>query len=256
VTGLTVPTSHTASPWLPFGVPSTEEARVFCFPNAGAGAASFALWRRAALPALTLCPVQPPGRAERFREPPYKSVAGLVDALLAELEGQFTGDFALFGHSAGAAVAFELASRLCAAGTRPAHLFLSGRSAPHLRDLGAEVRELPDSVLLDELRRIGGTPQEILDDEEVMASLLPLLRADLTLNETYRHDGGQVLDIPVTVFGGRDDQRVDADELSYWQALTTGPFDVGIYPGGHFFLHDHVAELLGIMSRSLLGPRE
>jgi len=247
-------TSPTASPWLPFGAPPTTAPRLFCFPNAGAGAARFAGWRRLAAQGVAVCPVQPPGRAERFREPAYDRLEPLVDDLLAALDGQFTGMYALFGHSVGALVAYELARRLCEFEARPpAHLYISARPAPQLPDTRRPLRDLPAAELFGEIRRIGGTPDEVLRDPELTAYLLPLLRADFAVNETYRYQRELPLDIPLTVFGGERDPRADEAELLAWRSRTTNRFDIRVYPGGHFYLDDRPEELVDVMTRPLLG---
>lgn len=246
------PTVSRATPWLPFGEPPAARPRLYCLPNAGAGAASFAPWRRLADPGVTLCPVQPPGRAERFREAPHTSVDTLVDALADALHEQFTGRYALYGHSVGALVVFELVRRLRRTGLPlPVHLFVSGRAAPQLPDTRATLRDLPTDELIDELARMGGTPPEVLRERSLMDSLLPLLRADFAVNETYAYRPEPPLDLPLTVFGGHADPRADEPELAAWREQTSGPFALRMFPGGHFFLHDHANVLIQEIARPL-----
>jgi surfactin synthase thioesterase subunit len=243
---------HTARHWLPFGEPATARARLFCFPHAGGGAGSFAAWRDLAGPRLTVCPVQPPGRAERFCQPPHHTIESYVDELVASLGDQFTGTYALFGHSVGALVAYRLACRLLAEGrTPPVHLFVSGRAAPHLPYRHPRLHALPVAELVPHLRALGGTPDAVLADPELLEVFLPLLRADFAVNETYRHVPGERLGIPLTAFGGRDDARADPAELRAWQELTDGPFAAHLYPGGHFYLAEHAAGLLSEIRRAL-----
>lgn len=236
--------------WLPGGEPPTSATRVFCFPHAGGGAASFAGWP--SHPDVTVCPVEPPGRAGRFREPAHSSVESCVDDLLAGLGHQFTGRYAFFGHSVGALVAYRLTRRLRAVGaTPPAHLFVSGRAAPHLPYARPVLHDLPVTELVPQLRRMGGTPDVILDDPALLDVFLPVLRADFSVNETYRHEPGLPLPIPLTAFGGAEDTRADAEELHAWSALTSGAFAVHTYPGGHFYLERHAASVLEVITRSL-----
>jgi surfactin synthase thioesterase subunit len=234
--------------WLPGGEPPTSDTRVFCFPHAGGGAVSFAEWPSHA--DVTLCPVQPPGRAERFREPPHSRVESYVDALLAGLGHQFTGRYAFFGHSVGALVAYRLTRRLHALGaTPPAHLFVSGRAAPHLPYTRTPLHDLPTAELVGHLRRMGGTPDVILDDPGLLDVFLPVLRADFSVNETYRHEPGLPLPVPVTVFGGAEDPRADTEELHAWGALTScREFAVHTYPGGHFYLERHAPSVLEVIA--------
>ena len=241
-------TTATAGHWLPDGEPDPALPRVFCFPHAGGGAASFRPWLAAAGPGLTVCPVQPPGRAERFRHAPHDDVESYVDDFLASAGHLLTGDYALFGHSAGALVAYRLAVRLAA--KAPVHLFVSGRAAPHLAHARQTLHDLPTGELVGHLRALGGTPDVILDDPGLLDVFLPVLRADFALNETYRHDGAPPLAIPLTAFGGTDDRRAGPAELRAWRALTSARFETMSYPGGHFYLEHHAASMLAVMSRA------
>ena len=137
-------TASTSTRWLPLGTPSPEAPRLFCFPHAGASAATFASWQKLAGHEIAVCPIQPPGRAERYREPAFRDVSAFVDDVVAELNPQFTGRYALFGHSMGALVVFELVRRLRALGvTPPVHVFVSGRPAPQLPESRTPLRDLP-----------------------------------------------------------------------------------------------------------------
>lgn len=237
-----------ANPWLPYGEPSTSDTRVFCFPHAGGSAVSYADWP-GLVNGVTVCPVQPPGRSERFRETAHLSVESYVDALLSRLGHQFTGRYAFFGHSVGALVAYRLTRRLRALGaTPPVHLFVSGRAAPHLPYTRPPLRDLPAAELVVYLRRMGGTPDVFLDEPALLDVFLPVLRADFTVNETYRHEPGLPLPIPLTAFGGADDLRASTEELHAWGALTGAAFAVHTYPGGHFYLEQHASSVLDVIA--------
>lgn len=235
--------------WLPLCSPEPGRPRLFCVPNAGAAATSYAGWQAHARNGVQVCAVQLPGRAERYGEPPYADAGSLVDALLDAVGDGFIGEFALFGHSMGAAVVFELARRLTADGRDPAHVFVSGRAAPHLAEPNRALRALPLDALVAELRVIGGTPEEILRERELMERLQVLLRADFAVNETYRCPADEPITAPLTVLGGDRDPRASVASLHAWAPLTTGPFEVRVYPGAHFYLNDRPAELMALMSR-------
>ncbi|MBB5936680.1 thioesterase II family protein [Streptomyces zagrosensis] len=246
------PTAHQAQAWLPFEAAPAARPRLYCFPNAGAGAASFAQWRALAVPGTAVCPVQPPGRAERFREKPHASLDALLDELTDALRGQFTGTYALYGHSLGALVAFELTRRLRREGEQlPVHLFVSGRAAPQLPDTRRALRDLPTAQLIGELARMGGTPDEVLREESLMSSLLPLIRADFAINETYTYREEQPLNIPLTAFGGQQDPRAEEAELAAWSLQTSAHFDLRMFPGGHFFINDNAGTLVKEMTALL-----
>ncbi|MFK0246486.1 thioesterase II family protein [Amycolatopsis azurea] len=246
---MTVPI--TARPWLPGGIPPGSATKLFCFPHAGASAAVYREWIPAAGGDLVVLPVQLPGRAERGRETPHHDVESLVEAAIDGLGDALTGDFAFFGHSVGALTAYLLTRRLAERGaTLPKHLFVSGRAAPQLPDTRLQLRDLPDERLATELHALGGLPDVLRRERELLAMFLPLMRADLAVNETYRHLPGEPLPVPLTVFGGDRDPRADLDELAAWLELAADSTMV-TYPGGHFYLEQRVAELLGVIQRKL-----
>jgi medium-chain acyl-[acyl-carrier-protein] hydrolase len=149
------------------------------------------------------------------------------------------------GMSMGALVAYELAHRLREEGApRPRMLIVVAHRAPHRPDRRTPVAGLPDDGVLDEVRRLDGTPAEILEHPELRELLLGALRADLTLCERYRHVPRTPLDVPLVALGGRDDQEVTAAELAAWSELTTGRFSMTLLPGGHFLIADAYAALL------------
>ncbi|MBB4683789.1 thioesterase II family protein [Amycolatopsis jiangsuensis] len=243
-------TTATVRPWLPGGLPAGGATKLFCFPHAGASAAVYRDWAAAA-GEVAVVPVQPPGRAERGRERPHEDVEAMVDDALEGLADAFTGDYAFFGHSLGALVAYLLTRRLVERGaTPPRHLFVSGRAAPQLPDTRPPLRALPDDRLAAELHALGGLPDVLRREPELLAMFLPLMRADLTVNETYRHVPGDRLPVPLTVFGGDRDPRADRSELEAWLELSS---DAALftYAGGHFYLEDRVPELLAVVRRRL-----
>lgn len=238
--------------WLPLGEPDVSGPRLFCYPNAGAGAGAFASWRALAPDGVQLCPLQPPGRAERYQEQPHRRLDSLLDDLMTCLDGQFDGVYALYGHSLGALVVYELTRRLRDEGLpAPVHLYVSGRAAPHLPETRARLHDLPTARLVPHLREIGGTPEEVLGAPELLDVFLPTLRADFEVNENYRHAPADPLTTPLTVFGGTRDPRADADELRAWGALTQARHDVRLYEGGHFFVTPHAGSLVAEMTASL-----
>lgn len=241
----------TADHWLPYGEPDPSLPRVFCFPHAGGGAASFGPWRDLAGSRLVVCPVQPPGRAERFRHTAHLAVESYVDDFVASAGHLLTGPYALFGHSAGALVAFRLAHRIVADGMPvPVGLFVSGRTAPHVPYPRPPLHDLPAAELIPHLRALGGTPDVVLDDPGLLEVFLPVLRADFALNETYRHDEPAPLPIPLTAFGGADDPRAGPAELRAWEPLTSARFETHFHPGGHFYLEQHATSLLAVIRRA------
>jgi medium-chain acyl-[acyl-carrier-protein] hydrolase len=231
--------------WFPFGTAADCGARLVCLPHAGAGASVFLPWRRAAAPEVGVCPVQLPGRETRLGDPVYHRVTDLVTDLLPVLLPLADRPMALFGHSMGALAAFELTRAMRAAGLpMPTRLLVSGRPAPHLADRHPVLHRLPADQLVDALRDLGGTPDEVLGDPALMSRLLPFLRADFELNENYRYVDEPPLAIPLTVYGGTADPRASVAELADWRAMTTGPFGMRTVPGGHFAVFAQVTAVL------------
>ncbi|MDB4949107.1 MAG: Thioesterase [Gemmatimonadetes bacterium] len=241
------------SSWISTPRPNpASRLRLFCFPYAGGGASIFYTWPGTLPPDVELCPVQLPGREARLAEPPYRDMMELVARLGEVLEPHMDRPFAFFGHSNGAIMSFELARLLRRQGRRmPLHLFLSGRAAPHVPLSHPPVHELPEPAFSDALRRLQGTPEEILANAEIMALITPLLRADFSLAETYACAPEEPLDVPVTAYGGDADPDVTPEDVEGWSRYTRADFDSRIFPGGHFFLNTQRAMVLAELARNL-----
>jgi medium-chain acyl-[acyl-carrier-protein] hydrolase len=237
--------------WLHCAQPRPQaRIRLLCFPFAGGGAASFRTWSNYFPPEVEVCTVQLPGRDDRMREKPISDLAVLVEALAAGMASGFKTPFAFFGHSMGALIAYELTRLLRRKGeVLPERLFVSARRAPHLPASEPPCHQLPDDAFVNTLvTRYNGIPKAILAEPELMQLFLPTLRADFTLLETYRYIPEAPISQPITIFGGTNDQLVSRDELSAWKDLTTGPTDVHMMPGSHFFLQTSQAAVLRIVA--------
>ncbi len=228
-----------------------------CLPHAGGSASFFFPLSRALAPAVEVLAIQYPGRQERRHEPAVGNIADLADQVIDAL--RHTGDrpLALFGHSMGAVVGYEVALRAGEAGLPPpAHLFASGRRAPS-RYRDERVHQASDAHLVAELQRLSGTNSAMLTDPELLEMILPAIRSDYQAVETYRHDPRRKVDCPITVFTGDSDPRVSIDEARAWGEHTTGPTELHILPGGHFFLNDHAGDMIAILTQKLAGgPRQ
>ncbi len=226
--------------------------RLFCFPYAGGSATAYYQWP-AVMPAdIELAAAQYPGRATRLREAPCTRLDALLDDLERAIVPLLDRPFAFFGHSMGATVAYELTRRLLAYGRPlPAHLFLSGRSAPQLPSRRTPLHALPQAEFIAAMREFNGTPAAVLEHQELMEMTLPIIRADFELLETWQHRDTAPLAIPLSAFGGIADNAVPMENLDAWAACTTARFKRHMFPGDHFFLQQQYPAMLNIIGRAL-----
>lgn len=245
------------SPWIRIVRPRpAARLRLICLPWAGGGASGYRDWAPHLPEDVEVVAVQLPGRESRLAEPSVSAMEPLVARLAAGVLGHLDRPFALFGHSMGALIAFELAHRLRSMGREPVHLFVSGSRAPHLPSRRARDRHtLPDQEFLSTVRELGGLPPEVLASRDLLDLVLPALRGDFALVETYTWRAGPVLHSPLSAFGGVEDGDVDRDDLEAWSRHTTGPSRIHLLPGGHFFVHSAREGLLRIVAAELDGGR-
>lgn len=228
--------------------------RLFCFPYSGAGTSIFRAWLHSFPPDIEVCPVRLPGRENRIDEPPFTQMTALVQATAAALWSYLDRPFAFFGHSMGALLSFELARFLRRQHrVQPAQLFVSGHSAPHLRDAEPPCYALPEEAFIAKLRELHGTPDEVLNNSELRQLILPILRADFQVGGTYAYEDAAPLDCPITALGGAQDTYVSHTALEAWSAHTHARFNAQLLPGDHFFLHAAHAPLIRTIIQDLIA---
>jgi len=248
--------SDAAERWLQQFHPASGSAvRLVCFPHAGGAASYFFPWSQALTPQVEVIAVQYPGRQDRRLEKTVDTITALAGHIAAAVPSRIEGPYAFFGHSMGAILAYEVARLLEPAGTGPVRLVASGRRAPSRRPDGpADTIHLRDDAgLVAELRSSGATDPRVLDDEELLALILPSVRADYRAIETYTHVPGPPLTCPITAIVGDHDPKATIDEASAWAGHTTGGFDLRVFPGGHFYLDDHAAAVIETV-RGAISP--
>jgi medium-chain acyl-[acyl-carrier-protein] hydrolase len=242
-----------SNPWFTCLKPDKNAAlRLFCFPYAGGGALIYRTWPPSLPEGVEVYAAQLPGRGTRLRENAYTKLSSLVDAVATELTRYLDKPFAFFGHSMGALIGFELAHKLrIDLGVEPVHLFISGTWAPQSRETNRRTYNLPDDELIEELRRLNGTPKELLEHPELVQLMLPVLRADFEVCQTHIYPPRRPLTCPITVFGGLQDNEVTSQRLEGWREHTAGPFSLEMLSGDHFFLHASEKTLLRRVSQEL-----
>ncbi len=232
--------------------------RLFCFPHAGGGASAFRGWA-AELPAdVEVCPVQPPGRENRLEERAFRELQPLVEAAADALQPLFSLPFAFYGHGMGAAIAYGLACELRRRGRAlPEALFVAGRRAPEVPLRSAPLHDLPDAELIAALLERRLVPEEVLRHEELMQLLLPVLRADLTLDETTSFADEQKFPLALSAFVGTKDDSLALADVEPWAERIVGTFRLHELPGDQFFVHSSRRPLLEAIARDLaqLPPR-
>jgi len=236
----------TPSPWIKIYQPISQPIlRLFCFHPAAAGPSLFRLWGKYLPSNIEVCAIQLPGRETRVKETLITEwddlTPNLTQGLLPLIEEY---PFAFFGHSLGALVIFEVARKLRREKLPfPKYMFVSGRRPPHI-PIDNLVHQTPNSILISALREYGGTPEEALQNQYLMQLYLPILRADLTLNEKYTYFSEAPLECPIVAFRGTNDVEVSLQQLSKWEQHTISNFALHEFPGGHMFFQEEPKALI------------
>ncbi len=243
----------TGSGWLTKFEPNDKaRLRLFCFPYAGGGAYIFRDWSKGLPPTVEVCSVQLPGRQNRVKEAPLTCLSALVEKVAQAIRAYLDKPFALFGHSMGALVSFELARYLRREdGIEPVRLFVSGRAAPQLADERLPIYNLPTPEFTEKLRELNGTPEDVFEHPELMQLALPILRADFQLIETYAYSAETPLSYPIVAFGGLRDSEVSREHLEAWREQTIAGFSLRMFDGDHFFIQQAEPLLLRTLSQEL-----
>jgi len=227
--------------------------RLWCLPYAGGGTSAWNAWMAPLAGVAEIAGLRPPGRESRLREPPARRCEAIVADLLPRLEPHLGRRYAFAGHSLGALLAFELARAIRARGwPAPAALVVSGARAPDQPRREPDLHGLPEAEFIVELdRRYQGIPPAVRNEPELLALLLPVMRADLEVFETYAYAPEPPLGVPILALGGRADPHVAPAELEAWRGQTTAAFAAELFPGGHFFVQSELAAVTARARRFL-----
>ncbi|WP_165777399.1 thioesterase II family protein [Amycolatopsis antarctica] len=232
----TIDATNTTQRWLRgYAGDTTSPRRLVCFPYAGGTAQGFRPWAKYLPADVHLLAVQYPGRQDRIDDACLVQMDELVEQVMEALRPLADRPLTLFGHSMGASVAYEVAVRLERENADLATLHVSGHGPPHLQAPG-DLHRRGDAAILDDVRRLNPAATEVLADPDVLDFVLPAIRADYELVETYRRAEPPRLSVPIVAYGGTEDPVVDEQGLRGWESLTSGPFEQRMFPGAHFFL--------------------
>jgi medium-chain acyl-[acyl-carrier-protein] hydrolase len=248
------PAKTPKNPWfLCFRPASRARLRLVCFPHAGGTAAAYRSFPSALPAGIEVLGLQLPGRGSRFKEPLAVRLGPLLDVLAGEAE-KLAADapLAFFGHSMGALIAFELARHLRRRGAPlPLSLLVAGYRAPGLPEESAPLHPLSEAAFLREVQRYGGLPQSVLEQPELLEMVVPILRADFELIETWNVAPEAPLAVPITAFGGQSDASASEADMRAWSAHTERPFALHMLPGDHFFVQSAEPALLDLVRGAL-----
>jgi medium-chain acyl-[acyl-carrier-protein] hydrolase len=226
--------------------------RLLCIPHAGSGPVVFFKWAAHFPAAVELWNIRLPGRGTRLREASHTDISALVNELAAALQPYLNAPFAIFGHSLGALIGYELTQHLRRQnGPQPVHLLVSGHRAPHRPPLNPPIHQAGDVALLRRVKGLGGTATAVFADKELIQLMLPPLRADFTLWENYRYPDYPPLPCPITAFCGYDDSEAKEADIAAWAQHTDGQFSMRMFVGDHFYFQPNALPLLQAITRTL-----
>lgn len=234
---------------------AAPKLRLFCFHHAGGGASSYRNWQPYFEPLdIEIVPIQLPGRENRISEPLVTDISELTIAMVDELNAFVDLPFALWGHSMGAALAFEFGVRIKRVhGLTPVCLFASAKGAPHMTDEDeAATINMSDDEFVESVRKFGGLPDKILADAEMLGLVLPALRADFELCERYVYEDATQLECPIFGYGGIQDKTVKHESLLAWESVTSASFKMRRFPGDHFYVHSQSEMLMKAVIQDLM----
>lgn len=232
---------------------AAASASLHCFPFAGGSAHFYKDWGQLELGHIQGYAIELPGRGLRAREALIPGFSGLIQDLVRNIAPVLEPPYAFFGHSMGALLAFEFTRSLESLGAPlPSHLFLSACRAPHLPGRNKPWHALPEDELISEVEQLEGAPPGALQNKDIRAMMMPVLRADFRLAEQYSHAATGPINVPVSVFGGTSDPLVNPDELAAWSMHTNDLRRVRLFPGGHFYLNYHAGDVVDAIRRDLV----
>jgi surfactin synthase thioesterase subunit len=227
---------------------------LFCLPFAGGNQYSFRELKNSLPGHIDLVPLDYPGRGSRMREALINSIEGMTGDMYRQLDGRLDGPYAIYGHSMGAAIGYELTHRIRENGLpMPLHLFVSGRNAPSSERRREVISNLPPAAFRAKIKELGGSPDEVLSNEALMELFEPILRNDFHAHENYVYNPQrEKLNLPLSAMYGDREDLLDED-VEAWKEETSGAFSLTKYSGDHFFIFSHWKEIANHITHHLPG---
>lgn len=222
--------------------------RLFCFPYAGGSIRTYMTWCKHFNSDVEVVLVQPPGRGDRFTEPAHENMTPYIAELMQYASYITDIPYVFFGHSLGSRVAFELSCKLKLLNmSLPVYFIASGSRAPHMKNKNASLYALPDNEFMEQLKKLNGTPKEVLANSELMEVLLPLLRADFNIADNYKANK-VCMPFPILTLHGEKDHSISTAQACAWRELSSAHHKLIKLPGDHFFINQNQADVLKIIS--------
>jgi surfactin synthase thioesterase subunit len=224
---------------------------IYCLPFAGGSQQSYYQFTDHCGDDISFIALELPGRGTRWKEPPLKDIHAMTDDVFRQIKNELQQPYAIYGHSMGSLIGYLLIKKILTEQLpAPLHLFCSGAHEP-TRPLVEKPRHLfSKEDFIKKLKQLGGSPDEVLDDPVMLEFYEPLLRADFQATDSYIHQASEPFNVPITVMIGTD-EGITTEQALAWQQETTAPIEVIQFPGKHFFIFDHVADIIHIMKSNL-----
>jgi len=235
-----------------YNQPNFLPTTLFCLPFAGGSSYAFREFQRRADSAVRVTPIELPGRGKRYNEPLVTDIHNLADDIFRQIKDDLGTPYAIYGHSMGSLLSYLLSLKIQAHGLPlPNHVFVSGRGGPSVTYEDENVHNLPKHQFIEKLREIGGSSDEILNDEKLMDFFEPIIRADFQAVQSFCYTRQPLLEVGITCMIGTDDKKTSLDQAKAWSRESTQPCDVIEYAGNHFFILDHIDAILEVFRKKL-----
>lgn len=228
--------------------------KLFCLPYAGGSSVAYYKWKHLLKHDIKLEPVELKGRGSRYNEELYSDFEEAVNDIYMNIKDKIIEDeYAIFGHSMGSLLAFELCHKIIENnGKIPKHIFFSGYKAPHCQRKKRILHKLPDAEFMNEVIKLGGTPIEVIENKELYNLVIPILRSDFKMLETYKYiERNKAIECDITILNGRED-KLTSDELNEWKRHSSKNTNIITFEGDHFFINKNVNKIINLIETTLL----